>query len=303
MLERVLIPLDGSPESESILPLLQPILLRAGSEVFLAQALHQAPAYAGSHRAMDALQEADRYLARVIDRHLGSRLCAHAFARFGPPHQVIESLAVEEEITLVAMALPPEESEPAFGSVPDRLLREGNRPLLAFRTTSVRPGEVEARAGLGTYTRLLVPQDGTEWARRSLPLAIELARILEAHVILLRVLDRRSPSSREPVETLAEEAPWGASADEQRAMNDLQEISDRLNREGIVTEIWVESGDPSSEILRLCRGGDVQLAVMTTHGRCAPPRQIMGSVLRRVMRESPIPVLAYHDCESEDPGR
>ena len=96
MLERVLIPLDGSPESESILPLLQPILLRAGSEVFLVQALQQARAYAGSHRGVDDLEAADRYLARVIDRHLGSRLCTHAFARIGAPHQVIETLAAEE---------------------------------------------------------------------------------------------------------------------------------------------------------------------------------------------------------------
>ena len=39
LLERVLIPLDGTPTSESVVPLLEPILRRSGSEVFLVRAL------------------------------------------------------------------------------------------------------------------------------------------------------------------------------------------------------------------------------------------------------------------------
>src|SRR6185503_1816205 len=97
MLERVLIPLDGSARAESILPLIRPLLLRSGSEIFLVRAL-DAPSDGGPFK------EADRYLKGIADRFLEEGLCAHTLVSAGAAPQVIESQASNEEITLIVMS-------------------------------------------------------------------------------------------------------------------------------------------------------------------------------------------------------
>src|SRR6516225_325734 len=112
LLERVLIPLDGTPAAESAVGLLEPILQRSGSEVFLVRAL--AP---GDPRP--PAEEADRYLQGFADRFQNGGLCTHTLVSRGSPSEVIESLAADEDVTLIAMSVLPE----GVGPVMERLLR------------------------------------------------------------------------------------------------------------------------------------------------------------------------------------
>jgi nucleotide-binding universal stress UspA family protein len=265
MLERVLIPLDGSARAESILSFLQPILRRSGSEVFLVRALEPSA-------QREPLPEADPYLEGVAERFQEDGLCAHALFCVGAAHQVIEDLATSEEVTLIAMSThgggPDDE---VVGPVMERLLRQSARPLLALR-----PGRADdrPRPPLRPHRSILVPLDGSERSRRSLPLALELASTLDARVILMRVID--GPS------------------EEPEALHALHEVAERLHRAGMIAEIWIESGDPVEKILEACLDEDVQLVVQTTRGRSGGSEGLFGSVTRQVMKRSPVPVLAVH---------
>jgi nucleotide-binding universal stress UspA family protein len=257
LLERVLIPLDGSARAESILPLLRPILRRSGSEIFLARALGDRSSF----------EEADRYLSGIAGGFQDDGLCAHTLVSAGPAPQVIESLAADEEVTLIAMSTHGDSADDtAVGPVTERMLRGSWRPLLALR-----PPEV-GRPALRPHRSILVPLDGSETSRRSLPLALELAEALDDRVVLFRVIERRS--------------------DEPDAIRDLREIAERLHRRGMVAEIWIESGDPAENILRVCRDEDIQLIVQTTQGRSGMSDRIFGGVTRQIMKQSPVPVLA-----------
>ncbi len=265
MLERVLIPLDGSPRAESILAFLRPILCRSGSEVFLVRALEPSSPHA-------PLQEADDYLKGVAERFQEDGLCAHPLVCVGAAHQVIEDLAANEEVTLIAMSThggSPEDDP--MGPVMERMLRQSARPLLALR-----PGRADdlPRPPLRPHRSILVPLDGSEASRRSIPLALELAETLDARVILMRVIDR-------PTE-------------ETEALHALHDVAERLHRAGIIAEIWIESGDPVEKILQACRDEDIQLVVQTTQGRSGRSDRLFGSVTRQIMKRSPVPVLAVH---------
>jgi nucleotide-binding universal stress UspA family protein len=265
MLERVLLPLDGSTRAESIVPLLEPILQRSGSEIFLVRALAPSP-------EPEPFQEADQYLKGIADRFLEEGVCAHTMVGVGSPIQVIESLAHDEEITLIAMSTQGGSGDDAdVGPVTERMLRGSSRPVLALRPAPEKDGR---RPRFRPHRSLLAPLDGSEASRRSLPLALELAGALDARVILMRVIERPS----EKVE----------------ALHDLHDVAARLNRQGLIAEVWIESGDPGERILQVCRDEDIQLIVLTTQGRSGMSERLFGSVTRQILKQSPVPVLAVH---------
>jgi nucleotide-binding universal stress UspA family protein len=263
MLERVLIPLDGTADAESVIPLLEPVLHRLGSEIFLVQALEPPTSSAreGSY------QEADRYLKGVADRLLDEGDCVHTLVGVGPPPQVIESLAAGEEVTLIAM---PARGD-ALGPVGERLLRRSSRTILALHPPA--EGRV-SRKSARRHRTILAPLDGSQESRASLPLALELAGVLDARVILMRVIEQ--------------------DAQETEAVEDLHDVAQRLNRQGLFAEIWIEAGDPAAKILQVSRDEGVEMVVMTARGRSRPDDSPFGRVTRRLLQESPVPVLAVH---------
>jgi nucleotide-binding universal stress UspA family protein len=257
MLERVLIPLDGTADSESLFPVLEPILRRRGSEIFLVQTVP--PPGRGS------LQEADRYLRGVADR-FPEGACVHTLVGVGSAPQVIESLAAGEEVTLIAM---PSRGD-AVGPVLERLLRGSMRPVVALSPAQAPVSRKTAPA----RKTILAPLDGSPASRRSVPLALELAGALDARVILMRVLERES--------------------EEAEALHDLHDVAHRMARLGLVAEIWIESGDPTEKILQVSRDEDVQMVVLTTQGRSESGSRLFGHVTREILKRSPMPVLAVH---------
>ncbi len=261
MLERVLIPLDGTAEAESVVPLLEPVL--CGSEIFLVQALEPP----GSSSGKAVFQEADRYLKGVADRFLDQGACVHTLVGVGAPPQVIESLAVGEEVTLIAM---PARGD-TLGPVQERLLRGSSRTIVALHPA---PGVPVSRKTARRHRTILAPLDASEESKRSLPLALEVAGVLDARVILMRVIEE--------------------DAQETEAVEDLQDVARRLNRQGFMAEIWVEKGDPAGKILQVSREEAVEMVVMTTRSRSRRDDPVFGRVTRRLLQESPVPVLAVH---------
>lgn len=236
--------------------MLEPILRRSRSEIFLVQALPRS----------GAVKQAEDYLRPIADRLQQEGVCAHALVEIGPPSQVIENLAANEEVTMIALSA----GEGGVGPVAEQLFRDSARPVVALRPAPARRGEAHSRK----RPTILAPLDGSESSRRSLPLALDLAGVLDARVILIRVIEREDQ--------------------EIRALEDLQEEAERLNRRGWSAEIWIESGDPASRILEACRGENIQMIVLTTRGRPPEAGRVLGSVTAQVMKDSPVPVLALH---------
>lgn len=257
LLERVLIPLDGTPTAESVVPLLEPILQRSGSEVFLVRALPPGD-------PIDPAGEADEYLRAIADRFQHDGLCAHTLVGRGSPSEIIESLAAGEDISLIAMSVPPD----GVGPVMERLLRGSARHLLALRPPF--PAAVSRKK----RRTILAPLDGSEASRRSLPLALELAAVLEARVILMRVIE--------------------SDDEELEALSDLHDVAQRLTDQGLDAEIWIERGEPVEKILEVSRDEEAELVVLTTRGGSGGPDESLGRVTAQVMKRSPVPVLAVH---------
>ncbi|MDO8472676.1 MAG: universal stress protein, partial [Dehalococcoidia bacterium] len=145
------------------------------------------------------------------------------------------------------------------------------------------------------YDKILVPLDGSELAECALPHVLELAKGCHVgEVILLRICEPPTiradyPSSLpEGWERHVERLTEGARGQCGLYLDDVQK---RLEAEGISVKTVSGLGDPSEEIVGYASRNNVDLIVMTSHGRRGVKHWAMGSVAERVFRATCVPVL------------
>ena len=143
------------------------------------------------------------------------------------------------------------------------------------------------------YNKLLVPLDGSELAECTM----EHLRALVTgchipEVVLLRVIEPL------PGQTVAALAEAGGNllndletSQKEEASDYIQKIAGMLQKERINAKPVLVSGYAAEEILNYAKNNNVDLIIMSTHGRSGIRRWIMGSVTNRVLGHSAIPVM------------
>lgn len=71
----------------------------------------------------------------------------------------------------------------------------------------------------------------------------------------------------------------------------LTKMANRLKKEGVATHTVVVTGWPADKILDYTDQNQVDLIIMSTHGRSGATRWVFGSVADRVLRHARVPVL------------
>ena len=143
------------------------------------------------------------------------------------------------------------------------------------------------------FKRILVPLDGSPLAERALPLAVALTQRFESQIILLRALDiPTSPllsafypeATKKLMLELCEYA-------RQEVESYLKAQQDELGQQGFDVQILLPAAPPAESIIDAAIAEDVDLIVMSTHGRGGLARWAFGSVAEKMVRHSPCPVL------------
>jgi nucleotide-binding universal stress UspA family protein len=132
-------------------------------------------------------------------------------------------------------------------------------------------------------TRILVPLDGSEAAEAALPVALALGRTAGANVVVLRVTDVRFDEPPAPVDA--------GLAPIREAESYLRAIRERLGTESERVGTFVWRGSPASAIVKAARHYQVDLIVMTTHGRTGREKEMFGSVAEAVLHGAGVPVV------------
>lgn len=135
------------------------------------------------------------------------------------------------------------------------------------------------------YDRILVPTDGSPSMESVIDHANRLARVHEAEIHGIYVVDTGSYA------TLPMETSWDGMTDMLREEG-AQAVSELESMAGeIPVETDVREGNPSTEIVEYATERGCDCIVMGTHGRAGIDRLLLGSVAERVVRSSPIPVV------------
>ncbi|MGE5189883.1 MAG: universal stress protein [Gemmatimonadota bacterium] len=138
------------------------------------------------------------------------------------------------------------------------------------------------------YTKILVPLDGSALAERAVIQAEEIAKATGAELIFLQVVP--APLGKAPEAGQDEEIKaLLESAAQARAY--LGMVATRAGGAGVKSRFEVMEGAPAAGILAFAHDNDVDLIVMSTHGRSGVSKLVMGSVAEKVMLTTRRPVL------------
>lgn len=135
------------------------------------------------------------------------------------------------------------------------------------------------------FEKILVPLDGSTLAEQALPAAKEIASAGNARLVLFRVVPYFTVLAADPL--LYEEM--------NRMGEDEAQAYLRATQEGIGEEVAVEVacdvGSAADAILQYAQENEIDLIVMSSHGRSGINRWVYGSVAERVLSQAPCPVL------------
>lgn len=140
-----------------------------------------------------------------------------------------------------------------------------------------------------TLGAVLVPLDTSEVAERAIPWAKTVAGDT-AEVVLLEVIPVASAVRSFGGQVIGEAATIQAGY-QQMAEAQLAAAVEKWFSSGGRVRTVVSAGDPGEQILAVAKSENVELIVMSSHGRGAIGRFVSGSVADRVVRHAPVPVM------------
>lgn len=288
-MKNMLVPLDGSPLSQTVLPAVVALSRGGGYAVRLLSVWEVLPeelADVGEAHAYELREQGMRYfrtyLGNVADGLRQKGVEVEIEVRSGHPAAEILALVAETGPDLVAMASRGRGARSGpRGSVADKVLRGSLVPVLVLGPRLLEACPTELR-----LERVIVPLDGSTESEAALPLAVELANGVGATVSLLRVV---TPILGRTWAEMAGEYP--TQLDRRRAMDALRYLKAVQARfPDTVRAVHVRCGFPRDELPRFVQRRGFDLVVMASRSRYSPGRWTLGGVAE-VMMEGAAPVL------------
>ncbi|WP_090622414.1 universal stress protein [Natrinema salaciae] len=152
------------------------------------------------------------------------------------------------------------------------------------------------------YDCILVPTDGSREVEHALEYAFDLARLHDATIRALYVVNVAGYSGL-PMEAALEGVSDALRDEGKSAVGRVEELAP----DDIPVETEVLEGAPSRVIVDAADPAECDLIVMGTHGRGGIDRLLLGSVTERVVRQASVPVLTVQvdpdeiDDQPEEP--
>ena len=197
MIERIVVPLDGSLTAEAVLPQVRRLLYRHDSEVILVRAVNPPMVENAIVAAEAELATAREYLLGQLERLEKAGVRAKYVVRIGSPAGVILDVAAEHRATMIALATHGATGlkRLLFGSVAEAVVRKSPVPVLLVRPFWSYELIAPVRTEHAPVRNMLLAVDGSDLALEALPGVIEIADLFEARVVLLRVLEEKHPET------------------------------------------------------------------------------------------------------------
>jgi nucleotide-binding universal stress UspA family protein len=296
--QSILVPLDGSPLAEQIIPLALEIARAARSKVRLVL-VHQIPQPSIDPQSSRLYVSTDLAVRKVGRDYLNtlrtrlrksSGLQISAVSIDGPSGPTLVKYVQDIGADLVAMTTHGRGGLRGswLGGIADHLIRSLEIPVIVVR----------AREGMGALPEppkikeILVPLDGSLLAEAALVPASALAELFGAELLLVQVVWPLSAGSLLPVPFPSgyDTEVMGVQRKETQAYLDGL-FSDLREREVSVRATVVVGHNVAEALLELAHPQRIDLVAIATHGRGGVQRLILGSVADKLVRAAGPPVL------------
>ena len=308
MFKHLLIPLDGSPLSETALPAAVYLARTLKADVTLLHLIeHNAPAEVHHARHLRTPDEAYAYLNETSRRFFPADVQVESHVHTTEVSDVARSIAdhINELGPDLIVMCTHGRSGPRrwlFVSNAQQVIAVGKKPVLLI------PATQHGTAAAFDCQRILVPLDGNPDHEQGLRVAAELAKACGAEVHLVLVIPK--------LETLhGEKAAAGKllprttaallEISQQNGEEYLSRLRSDLEALGVPATSEVARGDPVTAIVDAARRISADLLVLGTHGKTGLDAFWSGSLTPTMAERSPLPLLLVpidqhaHGADSE----
>ena len=148
--------------------------------------------------------------------------------------------------------------------------------------------------------KILLPTDFSGCANYALPYAAAIARATRATIVCVHVVEPIVPAVG--YSGLAEPMPIADISEqlEDSAERELPQFAECDDFHGLEVEEVIVHGDAAAEIVRVATEREVDLIVVSSHGRTGLGRIIFGSTAEAVVRHASCPVLVVKPPPQEE---
>ena len=295
MFQRILLPLDGSELSEMTIPYGEELASKLGSELILYH-VHGHEHSNQEHMHQIYLERVAEIMQRNVSnsRPNGPELKVTTKVEAGEPTENICNLVDKNNVDLIIMTSVNASGMKVgkmLGSVTDHVCQTVPVPVMLIRTQNRQRTESAERL----INRLLIPLDGSELSKLALPIGEELAAKLEIAIILFQMANIIRPFG--DISGAGSYIDYSKlNEDEKRRVgSEMVKLTEELKDKGlIVNNIITNGSDAANEIIELCKKNNIDLVIMSTHGRSGLGRWVFGNVAEKVLRHGETPLLLVH---------
>lgn len=283
---KVLLPLDGSRYAEHALAFL-PSMRHLGEinlELLGVVDEGEFPTELPSEheeRERNLLTSYVHEVASDVQRHLGITVTAEVLR--GRPADVIVERARRSETDAIMISTHGRTGATRWrrGSVADKVVRTAHNAVLMVGPKAMERGAWLEAEAVPPFKNILVPLDGSETAERALATAGEYARAFSSSLHLVNVVklggrfDIVPSYSKEIMDTIIESGEQYLSSVIARS-----ELPDNVST-------FADVGTPTEVLEDYITDHDIDLVVMTSHGRGGLTRAALGSTTDRLVGVGP----------------
>jgi nucleotide-binding universal stress UspA family protein len=286
MITTILVPVGEFALAEPALPFATTLARSMGARLVLVHAAsaRPLPGMDASAAVLAARRRAEAELGVLVERLRAEGLTADAAVYAGEAGDAIVDAVREWQADFVVMATQGRTGVMRWigGSVADNVLRRTPVPVLLVPTASKRTWPIER--GL----RVLVPLDGSELAEQALVEARAVAGTGGEIQLYRALLPYAAIDSGKTLDAFWVDVFAEVRSD---AVRYLEAVATTLRAEGYRVRTAVEHGEPGPRIAEYTRREQVDLIVLSSHGRTGATRWLFGSVAEELLREAPAPLL------------
>lgn len=294
MLERLLVPLDGSPMAEAVLPAAAFIARASGAQVQLIHAIEKnAPGTVHEEPHLRDTRHAEQYLRDAAMRFLHSTENCEFHVHTVEVDSVVSSIiehALEFRSDLVLLCTHGQGGMRRWvaGSIAQQVAGRGPLPVFIMHAEKKRkPAEFRCK-------NILVPIDGQPDHEHGLAFAKEMAALCEATIHLVLVVPTYGTISGRwaVVGRLLPGSTAQILDEEEDARREyLARTSNALKGEGLRVTAYIKRGDPARVIDQFARESHADIIVLGTHGKSGFDAIMSSSVAARICKKCRVPLV------------
>ena len=140
------------------------------------------------------------------------------------------------------------------------------------------------------YKKILVPTDGSEFAKKAQKHALFLSKVSGAEIIAISVTENNFVNGL----PLDDEVYQLNQLLKQRSEDNIKEFEEMDETSGIKFHGIIREGSPAKTILEVAKEEDIDLIVIGSSGKSGFDRFIMDSVAEKVVNAAKCAVLVIH---------